>query len=201
MKKILIVIFLTIVLWFGNAVSVEATDNLLKTQTNDKVIFVNDNDGTFGYSWAFDKNDFNNNDFEFDLGIKFTSDKQYQIEKIVGSDIKKEFISFDYHGALPSSATIKIPVDKTKFKDNDVLHLYYFNEEQNSIEEINSRVKVKNGYVTFDIEHCSDYFLTMSIVKEAEKNGNSKINNGVIIIGMLVVIITLVGYTLIKNKK
>ena len=47
------------------------------------------------------------------------------------------------------------------------------------------------------IEHCSDYFLTMSIVKEA----SNKNNNGVIIIGMLVVIVGLVGYTMFKNKK
>ena len=52
------------------------------------------------------------------------------------------------------------------------------------------------GYVTFDITHCSDYFLTMSVVKNAEGANN----NGVIIIGMLVIIVGLVGYTIFKNN-
>lgn len=56
---------------------------------------------------------------------------------------------------------------------------------------------VMNGYVTFDIDHCSDYFLTLSIVKEA----SGKSNNGVVIIGMLIIIVGLVGYTIFKGRK
>ena len=58
-------------------------------------------------------------------------------------------------------------------------------------------VKVNNGLVSFEIEHCSDYFLTLSVVKEASGNNN----NGVIIVGMIIIIVGLVGYTLLKNKK
>ena len=51
-------------------------------------------------------------------------------------------------------------------------------------------IKVKDGYVEFSIDHCSDYFLTAAIVQEAV--GNPK-NINYIIIGLLVVVLLLVA--------
>ena len=109
--------------------------------------------------------------------------------------MKKEYVSFNYHGDLPSTATIKVPV--SKFKDEQMLNLYYYDDTTNKIELVQNNIMVSNGYVTFDIDHCSDYFLTLSVVKEASGNNN----NGVIIVGMIIIIVGLVGYTLLKNKK
>ncbi len=194
MKKIF-VIFLAVVLSFVGISSISASDKLIRTETKDKVMFIQDKDGEFAYSWSFDKAEFKQNEFEFDMKIKFKSPNKHEINSLISKNMKKEYVSFNYHGDLPGVATIKIPT--TKFSDGDRLNLYYYNDQTNEIETVNTNLLVKNGYITFDIDHCSDYFLTLSIVKEA----SGKSNNGVIIIGMLVIIVGLVGYTIFKGRK
>lgn len=195
MKKIFVTIF-TIVIFFICASTISASSNLIKTETKDKVIFIKDKNDSFSYSWAFDKDEYGKKEFDFDLGINFSTPNKKKIESLIKDDVKAKYISFNYHGDLPSSASIKLPVNDM-FKDGKSLNLYYYNENKNEIELITTGVKVINGYVTFEIDHCSDYFLTLSIVKEASGNNN----NGIIITGMIIVIVGLIGYTLIKNKK
>jgi len=195
MKKKLLIFFFTLILTFCGISSISASDKIIKTETKDKVIFIKEKDGEFKYSWSFDKKEYNNSGFEFDMGIKFKSPKKNDINDLISKSMKKEYVSFNYHGSLPSTATIKVPVNK--FKDGYRLNLYYYNDKTNKIETIKTNIRVTNGYASFDIEHCSDYFLTMSIVKEASGTNN----NGVIIIGMLVIIVGLIGYTFFKNKK
>lgn len=195
MKNKLFIILFILIMCFIGIKNVSASDKVIKTETKDKVMFIHDSNGSFKYSWTFDKKEYNNKGFDFDMGIKFKSPYQNQINDLISSRMKKEYVSFDYHGDLPSTATIKIPV--SKFEEGKRLNLYYYNDVTNKIETIDTNIKVINGYVTFDIDHCSDYFLTLSIVKEA----SGKNNNGVIIIGMLVVIVGLIGYTIFKNKK
>lgn len=195
MKNKILVIILTAIFSFIGISNVSASDNLIKTETKNKVIFIKDENGSFSYSWTFDKDDYKKNEFDFDLGITFTSKKK-QIEKLINDDVKAKYISFNYHGDLPSSSSVKIPVDDM-FKDGEKLNLYYYNDKKDKIELVKTLVKVTNGYVTFEIDHCSDYFLTLSIVKEAENNNN----NGIIIVGMIIIIVGLIGYTLIRNRK
>lgn len=46
------------------------------------------------------------------------------------------------------------------YKNGDVVYLYYYNSESNQVEAISrSGHVVKDGYVTYVITHCSDYFL------------------------------------------
>ena len=147
------------------------------------------------YSWSFDKKAYESKGFEFDMGIKFKSPNKTKINELIGKNIKKEYVSFNYHGNLPSVATIKVPI--SKFNDEDRLNIYYYDDVSNKIEAIKNNVMVKNGYVTFEISHCSDYILTTSTIQNATNTNN----NGIIIIGMLVVIVGLVGYTMFNNKK
>ncbi len=193
MKKMSIIL-LAFLVFILHVSSISAEDKVNKIETKDKVIFTFSENGKFLYSWSFDKKSYNNNGFEFDMGIKNKSLFEKKINKLTDKKTPKEFVSFNYHGNLPSSATIKLPA--YNFKDGDRLNLYYYNDETGKIENIKSNIMVSGGYVTFDISHCSDYFLTMSIVKNAEGANN----NGVIIIGMLVIIVGLVGYTIFKNR-
>lgn len=195
MKKIFVTIFMFVIFFICTS-TISASSNLIKTETKNKVIFIKDKNDSFSYSWAFNKEEYNKKEFDFDLGINFTTPNKKKIESIIKEDIKAKYISFNYHGNLPSKASIKVPVSDM-FKDGNRLNLYYYNESKNQIELITNSVKVINGYVTFEIEHCSDYFLTFSIVKEASNTSN----NGMIIIAMIVVIVILIGYTLTKNKK
>lgn len=193
MKKIS-VILLAFLVFILHVSSISAENKVNKIETKDKVIFTFSEKGKFLYSWSFDKNSYDKKGFEFDMGIKNKSLFEKKINKLTDKNQNKDFVSFNYHGNLPSNATIKLPVNS--FKDGDRLNLYYYNDKTGKIETIKSNIMVSGGYVTFDITHCSDYFLTMSVVKNAEGANN----NGVIIIGMLVVIVGLVGYTIFKNR-
>ena len=196
MKNKFILVFMFLILLFISMPSYSAKEDLLKTDTEDEVIFIKDKNGKFSYSWTFDKEEYSQNEFDFDLGISFSSNKKNMIDLLSGKNIKKKYISFNHHGKLPSSAVIKTDVEDT-FKNVKTLKLYYYNESDETIEFIDE-VEVKNGYVTFEIEHCSEYFLTKSEIKSAEGNKN---NGGIIIIGMIIVITGLVGYTLFNNKR
>lgn len=192
-RKLLIVLF---TMFFIFAFDVKASSNLLETKTKDKVMFIKDKENKFLYSWSFDKKEYEQKGFEFDLGIEFTSPNQAEIDELIGEDINKKYLSFKYHGDLPSVATIKTSVEDL-FKEGEKLNLYYYNDKKGVIELIKSDIKVINGKVNFEIEHCSDYFLTMSNIKNAEETTNS---GGIIIVGMVIVIVGLIGYTLMKNK-
>lgn len=195
MKNKFIILFIGIIFFVGMS-SISAEDNLVRTETKNKIMFIKDKDGKFIYSWSFNKDNYKEKDFSFNMDISNNSPFKSEINSLLKNNIKKEYVSFLYHGNLPSVATIKIKTKK--FKDGDRLNLYYYNEKTSKIEKIKGNMLVKNGYVSFDIKHCSDYFLSLSIVKEAT---NEKNNNGVVIIGMICVIVALVGYTMFKNKE
>ncbi len=194
MKKLVIILFL-LICFFAKLNVIKAEDEIIKCETKDKVLFIASDDNEFSYSWSFNKNEYKDDAYPLDFKIKFYTINKDRINNLIDEKIKKQFISFNYHGTLPSSATIKIPA--INFKDNDRLNLYYYDEENGKIKQVETNLLVMNGYVSFDIDHCSDYFLTLSIVKEAD----SKNNSGIIIIGMIIVIVGLVGYTLFKGKK
>ncbi len=196
MRKCLVVTLMAVILFFISSSRVFATDQLLMSKTKDKVIFVQDENGKFNYSWSFDKNEYSKNDFEFDKEITFKTDGLYDINKLIGNNDKKKLISFSHHGDLPGVATIKVPVSDC-FNDGSILSLYYYDKKNEKVNLVEEKLEVINGFVTFQISHCSDYFVTMSIVNEASEESST----GTIIIGMIVVIVGLVGFTIFKNKK
>ena len=77
-----------------------------------------------------------------------------------------EIIHFRHEGELPGKAEIKV---KVGFDDTGDMGLYYYNPETGKFELVNAKVIVKDGYATFEIEHCSDYVLSkVDLTKTAE---------------------------------
>ena len=176
----------------------------MKVESSDEITYViEDYDKDLTYSWSFNKDeDYKNSlkegmNLDLDLKLDVITDEYNKIidEKVSNKD--KLIISFNHHGELPTKATIRLQV-KDRFKDGDKLYLYYYNPEENIIEYIDKGIKVKDGYVEFEIEHCSDYFLTASVVQEAVNNPK---NINLVIVGMIVVVIVLLGITLFQSKK
>lgn len=96
-----------------------------------------------------------------DLTISFDTDRENEVKEITGRD-DLMYLSFSHHGALPGPAKIKTYVGN-KYKDGDVVYLYYFNEDKNRVESVggvNQGLVVKDGYVEYTITHCSLYFLS-----------------------------------------
>lgn len=155
------------------------------------------------YSWKFKKNENKDISVEESLFIeddlRLSLDAQTKDTEKIKEDVSQDklIITFDYHGNLPLETTVRINV-QDKFKDNERLYLYYYNPELDQIEYIAHNVLVKDGYVEFELEHCSDYFLTAAVVNDAVNNPQSV---NYIIIGLIVVVFILVAVTLFQSKK
>lgn len=168
--------------------------NITKTITDDEVIIKLTEKATgLSYSWSFDKNKIDDR-ISLDFNIDFESTKKEEIDNISG-DMDKIYLSFNHHGTLPSNAKIKVNVS-SKFKDGDKLYLYYYNETTGNAEFVENNIEVIDGYAEFEINHCSEYFLTGAIVNGATNNPK---NLNHIIIGLVVVVLGLMAYTMFKR--
>ena len=109
------------------------------------------------YSWTFKAATLNNTDKNVDLTLNVSDTKNDDIVALTGVD-ELVYLNFAYHGELPGTATLHTYVGKW-FQNGDV---YYYNEELNRVEVVgdNEGLKVVDGYVDFDINHCSTYFLS-----------------------------------------
>lgn len=112
------------------------------------------------YSWTFKAATLNNTDKNVDLTLNVSDTKNDDIVALTGVD-ELVYLNFAYHGELPGTATLHTYVGKW-FQNGDVVYLYYYNEELNRVEVVgdNEGLKVVDGYVDFDINHCSTYFLS-----------------------------------------
>ncbi len=148
------------------------------------------------YSWTFASNAINNV-IDIDLGLNVgSSDKKSEIEKITKNE-DVLYLSFTHHGELPAPATMKVFVGD-KYSDGTIVKLYYYNEDTNQVELISKDIEVKDGYVTFTIEHCSDYFLEEQVASNINNPDTGDIN--VIALGSIS-ILSIAGIIYLKFKK
>jgi hypothetical protein len=144
------------------------TGDLLEAmkESGKEVIFVKEEGGKVLYSWTFDGSRLNDTNIEIPLGISFTSANSSAIDSLTG-DSNSLYIHFAYYGTLPAPAVIRVYAGD-KYQDGDTVNLYYYNDDTGKAEEIAKGLAVENGYVTFTITHCSDYFLTKTdLAKQA----------------------------------
>ena len=177
--------------------------SILKTETSDSYYYeVKDTERDLEYSWRFLKEKDQNISVEDSLYIeedlRLSLDADTMDTRTIHQMVNQEklIISFDYHGALPLETSVRINVSD-RFRDGENLYLYYYNPESDNIEYIAHNVKVQDVYVEFQIDHCSDYFLTAAVVNDAVNNPQSV---NYIIIGLIVVVFILVAITLFQSK-
>lgn len=188
----------------ANILTENSGTRILKSESAKYISYiVEDYERDLTYTWQFEKTDefyaSVSDNLEIDLNLRLSIDTMTKTTKEINErvDQNKLIVTFEHHGKLPEVATIRINVAK-KFADGDKLYLYYFNEDSDNIEYIDNKLKVKDGYVEFQIDHCSDYFLTAAVVNDAVNNPKS-INY--IIIGLGVVVFILVAVTLKQSKR
>ena len=189
---------------FKDVNALEKNVSITKTESNDYYTYeIKDYERGLEYSWQFIKDkakkvsveDSLYIDEDLRLSLNKTSEGALRIEDKV--DQKKLIVSFDYHGTLPLKTMVTLNV-QNEFKNGKELYLYYYNPDNDTIEYITKNFEVKNGKFSFEIEHCSDYFLTGAVVNDAVNNPQSV---NYIIIGLIAVVIVLVAVTLIQSKK
>ncbi|MDD2628017.1 MAG: hypothetical protein PHR25_06675 [Clostridia bacterium] len=174
----------------STAVSAEAFETAKENKV-DLTFNVKENN-KLKYSWTFASTEIKDT-MNLDLGLKIgSSEKKEEIEKIT-KDSNVLYLSFTHHGDLPAPATIKTFVGD-KYSDGATLKLYYYNEANKKVELISEDLVVKDGYVSFVIEHCSVYLLK-------EKN-NNPVTGDINVIGLVSIsLLSLAGIVYIKSKK
>lgn len=176
---------------------------IMKIESENYISYiVEDHERDLTYTWQFEKTDeFYNNvneNLEIDVNLRLSLDAYNEVTEDINNrvDQNKLIVTFDHHGKLPSNATVRVNV-ADKFQDGDDLYLYYYNEETSQIEYMEHHLEVKDGYVEFNIDHCSNYFLTAAVVNDAVNNPKSV---NYIIIGLGVIVFILIAVTLSQSK-
>ena len=98
-------------------------------------------------------------------------------------------------GDIPKGIRIKLLV-ADKYEDGYILRLYQY--EESKLQSVREDLKVKNGFIEFDAEKGTDYFITMSslggITEKIESKESSKLNIFMIIsiVEFLIIIVLII---------
>lgn len=105
------------------------------------------------------------------------------------------YLKFAHTKELPKGTKLKVFVGN-KFSNNNSVNVYFY--DNNTLGLTKKDLKVKNGYIEFDIEKTLDSFITMSIIKkdikESKEVKDTSSNNllpiieAIIIVGLIIFI-------------
>ena len=160
-------------------------------------------------------------DIEADMSYEVVSEDKDLQDKGFEDGI---VVYFADNGELPGVATVRIKVDNTirKTLNLDKIYVYFYDEENDELEELSDEAEYKNGYIEFEIEHNSKYVLVSEEIeeKEAEVEETAKESKKekedddddevtflesnkmyLIIIGAAILVIIIVVIIIIVNKK
>lgn len=114
-----------------------------------------DEAGNILYAWEFYGMDVKNA-FDMDFGISTRT------EPFAGCDLfdgqQAFYIAFSHEGELPGKASVFLQVP-AEMENGSQWYLYYYDEETGEAELQADGITVENGFVTLELEHCSDYVL------------------------------------------
>lgn len=193
----------TIALRMSKTTEISAdTLKLVKNANKDLIINNYGQDNKLQYSWTILSSSLGEND-KYDFGISFISENQDKILKLTNYSEMLN-VNFNHSGKLPKGTKIKIYVGD-RFADNEKLNLYYYNENEEVMESIEKNLNVENGFISFELNQCSEYILTRAILDDSTATitaNNSGINVFLITtIIETIVIIGLIILLVLKRKK
>ncbi|GFZ33982.1 hypothetical protein CSC2_45080 [Clostridium zeae] len=163
--------------------------------------------------WTFNGKDITADKFagmdKIDLSLKEPSTELItrigkKLKADSGKDVEYATFSYTYDGYLPGKATAKVYVGKQWA--NKTVDVGRFYSDKNNYDIVAKTVKVDSeGYVAYETNHCSDYFvvetnaLTPATTDNLPKTG-SPINGGMLALAGLM--LTALGFvSLRRNKK
>lgn len=159
--------------------------------------YVNENKVVM-YSWVVDGKNLSKIK-EINTKITFGSENINDIGT-ASNYAEGKYVNFEHTGELPDSTQVRLYV-ADKFSNGDIINVYSYDKDGKKLTPVQKSLEVKDGYISFDIENCAEYFITRSNVMDVveEKKG---INVFLIIsIVELLVIVGLVVMFIIKSKK
>lgn len=176
--------------------SVITTEQLEKIKNSGKTLRLNcyDVNKQLTYSWSINGAKIVDT-AEFNTAIVFVTDNKKEIDELANY-ANGMYINFVHNGQLPKGTKVKVYVGDS-FKDNSKLYIYHYHD--NTLEFIKDNIEVINGFIEFDIEHCSEYFLTMTNLNKDDSSIDfMKIFSIILGIEAVIVIILLINK---KRKK
>lgn len=170
---------------------------------------------------VFKGNDIKNSkDIEADMSYEVISEDKDLQDKGLENGI---VVYFADNGKLPGVATVRLKVDSTirKTLNLDNIYVYFYDEENDDLEELSDEAEYTNGYIEFEIEHNSKYVLVSEEIEEKEaeteetkkESKNEKEDDDdevtflesnkmyLIIIGAAILVVIIVVVIIIVNKK
>lgn len=146
------------------------------------------------YTWTFDGSKIKDTNLNIDLTLNVgKSANQEKIETLVPTNKKSLVLEFTYHGILPEGTSVKVNV-LDKFQNGKKVALYYYNDGK--LEKVTKNLEVKDGFVEFALEHCSDYVLV-----EENNNAQTGTLNVILYSGLAITSLLGIGYLLVSKKK
>ncbi|MBL4936001.1 Ig-like domain-containing protein [Clostridium sp. YIM B02515] len=134
-----------------------------------------------GISWTINGKDLKENiDKDIDLSLKVVSNElkgkeSKLINDLVGKETSIAPFSFTYDGKLPGKFTIKVFAGKD-FAGKEVNVCRYY-EDKNTYEVVDTCKVDADGYISYNADHCSDYFVVEKSVLDGSLKNNDNTNN------------------------
>ncbi|WP_302419624.1 hypothetical protein [Blautia marasmi] len=153
----------------GNGLTKEQQKTLFKSLkgTERTLTIIAEEKGQLLYSWKFTGTGITNIDTFIDFGIAKSKENK-DARSLMAKGAENLYLEFAHEGELPGLAEIELYAGDS-FQDGQNLYLYYYNTKKNGVEPIQKSIKVVDGYVTIQIEHCSTYILTTKLVRKDEQ--------------------------------
>ena len=175
----------------------ELTKETLTSMKNSKKTFTinNYNENIINYSWSIEGKNIGDTK-SIDTSIKFNSENAESINKLTNY-ADSVYLDFAHEGELPKGTKIKIYVGD-RYEDGTKVNVYHYDNDKNKMNDIKTELEVKNGYVEFGIEHCSEYIITRALLNQ------KKTFNPFLLISIIefLIIIGYIAYKYLKvNKK
>ena len=154
------------------------------------------------YSWIIDGSKIKNTK-DFVTTLKQDSDNKKDILRL-SNYADGLFASINKKEQIPNGTKIKLFVGN-KYNKSDLVNVYSYVENSEQLKLINKKLKVRNGYINFDTDNATDYFITMSNIPTGVNQTKSDNNIVLIIFGIVIgctlVLIGLMFKKIIKKKK
>lgn len=174
-------------------------EDINKIKKSKKILKLNyyDENEKLIYSWTINGKEIKDVK-EFTPVITFTAENFKEIYKL-SNYADGLYVNFKHKESLPAEIKLKLYVGD-KFENESVVNIYRYNSNDKKLDFVKNNLKVVDGYIEFEVEYCSDYFVTMSTIRNVEKQEISSNIFVIFTIIELIIIMGLIAFIFIKIK-
>lgn len=177
-------------------------EDLEKIKNSKKTVKFNyyNDDKSLAYSWIIDGSKIKTTS---NLSTIITNDSDNKKDILKLSNYADGLFEVLKQNDLPLGTKLKLFVGN-KYENNDFVNVYSY--RNNKLYLLKNKIKMDNGYVEFDLDNASEYFVTMSTIPNTDITTRVDNDEKVSILPLIILIICLIiiGIIIIfiiKNKK